>query len=524
MRFKKTVLSLSTLGAVATPVALAVSCGSSNETKTNDTVDGLNIQLENLQKQLDDLKNSKNIKSASQESDYETKITELNSQIDSLKTKIEDASKTSAVPQKKEKTIAEKTVAFQAFQLLHSSEFSTLSFDDVKKTFDPNLPMARGIESFSLSQTASYLQNLAIKLGFKEDLPELKDLSQTPSGDSVIDTDRAEVYTHTKNIIDGLKTMDDTQMNAVFDLDNYTNFAKLYSIGDPLTIQRFAYSGIDTSSLGPIPDPDDSNTSHLNNYPNLTLNTSNNTKVQLFSSLPWLEDDDTSYDPAKIFGTQRIDADKPGSVITTLDFNSTVEVQKNAAGKFEAVELLPMFSKSFEKDGLANTYPIAPATDRQHNINILEAVIKKMSVIFSPENKDATISLRKNAAKNDVSQRLIDVLEYLGSKFESLNEGFAMDDVEKIYDQMNNGSHYFKSIELFARGLSGVVFSNPGADKYAGYVEDSSSIYKGIIDMAFDHLEGTLLPWGTLQGKGLYTLASEKFSKTLDFRDYKPQV
>lgn len=528
MKFKKIIMLITMPGLAIAPLASMVSCGGAkSDTKDNENeVNKLTKQLEDLQKQLEDVKrvNANSASQSAKNSDlgYQQKIDDLTSKITSLQEKIKTNS-SKELEVKKEKTIEEKTIDFQTFQLLHSSEFSILSFEEIKKTFDPNLPMARGIESFSLSQTASYLQNLAIKLGFQENQVELNDLSQTPSGDSITDADRAEVFAHTKKIIDGLKVMSDTARDAVLDRDTYTRFATLYSIGNPLTTQIFDQSGIDTSSFGQLNPKSIDNSSKSYLYPNFSLTTKSGYDVQLFSGFPYLEDGDDEYGDPTIFGTQRIDADRPGSVITTLDFAPTFKLIKDADKSFTQVQLLQNFSKKFEVSGLANIFPKSVVADRQHNLNILEAIIRKMSVVFSPENKEAIISLRKNADKNDVSQRLIDALEFLGSKFESVNNGFTLKDVSKVYDEMNNGSHYFKSVELFARGLSGLVFSKPpkGGDLYAGYTEDPKSSYAGIIGMAFDHLEGTLLPWGTLQGNGLYTLASEKFSWQLDFRDYK---
>lgn len=529
MKFRKLILPTSIVGTII-PVAAVVSCGGTTVDTKNDNfqiADDLNKELKDLQSQLTDTQNqAKSIQTSDDAAlDYKNKIEDLNNQITNLKKEISDAAKVSVIEVKKEKTIVEKIANFQAFQLLHASEFSTMTFDELKSTLDPKLPMPRGIESFSLAQTASYLENLAIKLGFKEVDTSIDNVDQKPLADSKLESKRLEAFNQAKTITDNLKAMTNDARDLVLDRDTYTRFATLYSIGNAMSTQLFDQSGIDTSSFGQlIPKAvDKSNTAYI--YPNFNFKTQDNKEVQLFSPQPWVADGDTSYDNPKIFGTQRIDADKPGSVITTLDFGPSFIEQAKNDGTFESVQIVPAFSKEIEVEGLSNVYPIASNEDRIHNLNILEAIVRKMSVVFASENADKTISLRKNAAKNNVSQRLIDALEYLGSKFESVNDGYTIDEVKQAYDELNNGSHYFKSIEVFARGLSGIVFSKPakGGDLYLGYTEDASASYKGIIDMAFDHLEGTLLPWGTYQGNGLYTIESGKFSWTLDFRDYKPE-
>lgn len=509
MKLKKVMLPLSFVVAI-TPIATVVACG-------NTSNSGKDNEIQELKQKIDDLKTK--LQSSKNDSKNQGDIDKLNDQLLKLQAKLKQLDQTASTKNDtvvKGLTQFEKTQNFQAFQMLNASQLSKLSLDDVKKTFDPNLPMARGIENFALSQTCSYLYNLALKLGLKQEDKQITDMSKNPSGDAILDADRAEVYAHTKTMIDGLKVVDDKQLSTIMDTNEFKSFYYPYSNGGEINKMRLTLSGIDFTSFGKPDDhlpvlEDDSAVKH---YSNFDLTTKNKNTISLFSNWNAFLD---KFGAPKIMGYQYINADKPGYVTTQLQFPSSYEVTQNSDNSYnKPVELLQPFSKSFEISGLVPVFPKSDVSDRHNNLIVLEGIVRKMSVIFSVENQDVVDSLKNDAKQFSVASNFIDALEFLGSKFQ-VHGGFNLQDLSSAYDQLNNGSHYFKAVELVSRGMSGTDFIK-NSSKYED-VQDTS--YLGIIDMAFDHIAKALLPWSVLQGYGSYTVSSNAFSP-IDIRTYKP--
>lgn len=308
-----------------------------------------------------------------------------------------------------------------------------------------------------------------------------------------------------------LKPMSQQDMETVFNSDSYKNFFYMYANGAIMNKQRLDSSFIDQTSFGT---PDGGKLENVHNYSNFKLKTSNNTEVSLFSEWKPSWDD---YDDPNIMLMQYIDGDKPGTTITKLympaSYVKSSELNENGEHKSKLV--LDGFTKSVTVDNAQLSYPVAPIEDEKHNQILIEGLIRKLYVIFSPENKESIDQLRIDAVKYNVSLDFVDALEFLGTAFNAEN-GFTMQDVKDAYIKLNNGSHYFKVVEIFARGLAGVDF-----EKNHDYQPSTDASYAGILGMSVDHIQGSLLPWSVLQGYGSYTVGSNTFAP-IDVRTYKP--
>lgn len=512
MKLKGLTLSITCLATLA-PIVAIVSCGGTDTPNDQkDQITDLHQKLEELKNKLEEAKNKTVSKTNTADIDkLNTEIANLQKELTNLKTQEANAQKPVSV---KELTQLEKVQNFQAFQLLNASQIANVKFDELKDMFDANVPMTRGIQNFALTQVGSYLFNLALKLGYKVSDVDMKDLSQPSATDVVSNADKAEVYKYVKPLIDALKVADQTQVDAILSSSEFQNFFSPATNGATVNKMKLKLAGIDFSSFGqsdPVPAGKDD--SAIKNFDGFTFETSNKTKIKLFSQwVDWRED----YVEPAIQEYQYINPDKPGTLITQLQFPPSYEVFQNADKTYsDPIEVLPAFSKSIEVDGLVPIFPVESSKERDHNLVILEGIVRKMNVVFAPENKSVIDSLKRDAETFNISSNFIGALEYLGTKFLSAN-GFGVDQLNSAYDQLNNGSHYFKAVELMARGLTGTTFEKG----HSAYDADSQSTYNGIIDMAFDHIGKALLPWSIYQGYGSYTIGTNAFAP-MDIRNYK---
>lgn len=187
---------------------------------------------------------------------------------------------------------------------------------------------------------------------------------------------------------------------------------------------------------------------------------------------------------------QYIDGNKPGTTITKfyMPASHIKSNELNEDGDHKSQLALDSFTKSVTVDNAQLSYPVAPVEDEKHNQILIEGIIRKLYVIFSPENQESINQLRVDAVKNNVSLDFVDALEFLGTAFNA-EKGFTIQDAKDAYDILNNGSHYFKAVEIFARGLAGVDFENNH-----DYQTSVKASYAGILGMSADHIEGSLLP------------------------------
>lgn len=288
---------------------------------------------------------------------------------------------------------------------------------------------------FSLSQACSYLYDLALKLGFNEKLIDAIDLSNTPSGDDKLDSLRKETYEKAQTTFGGLKVFDQSKIKEIQSKGYFQGVFLLESVGNQADERHLISNGIDISSFGV-----DTNTEYTNKDPNGKLFSFPNTT---FTSLTGESINLTS----NLVASQYIDAQTPGTV-NTIIYTSEITDSNDSV-------LINSFMKKLSTPGLVPIYPTSSIDEKADNLTVLDATLQKLNLIFSDKNSDLVEQMRSDAKFYKVSALLIDALEFLGKNF---NVNFSMNDVSQAYDSLNNGSHYFKAVEVFLRGASGINF------------------------------------------------------------------
>lgn len=209
----------------------------------------------------------------------------------------------------------------------------------------------------------------------------------------------------------------------------------------------------------------------------------------------------------------------PGANVVRFEVPATYE--RDDVGDLTDTMLTKPFSREYVVEGLQPIYPKETSSERKHDLTVLEAFTKKLNIIFSEENKASVQQLKNIAEAFSVSKEFIGALEFIGQNFNEKN-GFTIDDVAKAYDSLNNGSHYFKAVETFFRGVSGVSFQKASKDGKlftAPQPNDPDYIHEGILGASLDHLEVTLDAWAGQNGSGAYVFSQDKFILA-DVKDY----
>lgn len=519
-------LVLAATASATTPVVALVACNGTTDdnqdkqspSQTNDTSASSDVaaavskQLDDLQKQLVDLKTAlvdkQNNISANNAVVVKSKeeINALKEQISDLQAKMSDLTKTPVAPKV---TLEEKTKDFQVFMAQNYTQLTKMGFDELKKDIDPELPWQRGIGTFSLTQAASYVYNLALQLGYKKDISKIYDLAQIEKSEfgAEVDKTRTAAYEYVKKMFDDIKPASSENLTLALNAPLYKGYSYLYSFGNKMSSRTFTNAGLDISSFGTIV-----------KGKAIDLYTEQADQIKVFPNFSFDNNGDSIDLLPQLNGMQYIDGEKPGSTITQIYVPETTESIKDAKGDWVETPLTPAFTKEIEVDNSFQTYEPSPSEDADQNLLILEGLLKKMGIIFDDENDDFVINLRKNAAKNNISQELLNSFSYLGKHFNA-EGGFTMKDVESAYSKLNNGSHYFKAVEVFARGISGLPFASLNAPTQASSVDGDS--FDGIIGMSNDHLEGQLLQWGKVTTPGAYKFGTGTYAYA-DPINYKP--
>lgn len=394
-------------------------------------------------------------------------------------------------------TYEDKMKNFQIYAMEHQTDIAPVSYKGLKDSVDQTLPWTGGIAKFALSQASSYLYNLALKLGFKETITDVKDMSEQSQTTDKLKDLKKEAYTEVKNIFDGLKILDAPTIKNITTKEYFQNVFLLEGTGNQMDERKLVSNGIDASSFGiDMQKAIQSPNGKLTDFPKFSYTASTGEDVYIVNS--------------HVVGSQYIDANKPGTVNTVLEMAPTVDGDDNI--------LVEAFSKKISVDNLLPTYPKAQESEKDHNLALINAAMQKLSLIFADDNSDLVSVFKKDAYGAKVTNIFIDALEFLGKNFDV---SYTMKDLEKVYSELNNGSHYFKAVEVFFRGTNDINFARNTSVK--NWTPTSNGSHNGLIDASIDHLEGTLLVWGERQGNGSFFFDKDDFALNYDFNTYAPK-
>lgn len=499
------------------PIASLVACGGTevdnneqNVLAASDNTD----QIKDLTTQLNELKDALNLKQISVNannmvlSDNQQQINDLKDQIQELKTKIEVLSNKKS---EQKETLESKVIALQSFVSANQASLSKIDFDELKNDVDPELPWQRGIGVFSLSQAAFYIYNLALQLGYHKQISEIYDLALSDKTvDSEIAKEQTLVFNYVKKMFDDVKPATADKLNLALSAPLYKGYSYLYSTGSKMSLRKLVNCGLDVSSFG----LNDRTGNPLDLYSNQAADT------QVFPNFTFndgKENIDLFY--KSLSGMQYINGEKPGSTFTQIYVPATTKTVTDANGSDTEIELTPAFTKEIEVENSYQTYEKSDDSETEDNLVLLEALLKKMSVIFNDESEEYVATLRKDAQASWTSQELINSFDYLGRHYNT-EDGFDMTDVKNAYLKLNNGSHYFKAVQVFARGVKNLPFANLNSSTPSA---SGSESFDGIISMSNDHLTGQLLQWGKVLMPGAYKFGTDTFAYA-DPINYKPTI
>lgn len=271
-------------------------------------------------------------------------------------------------------------------------------------------------------------------MGFNENVPDAKDLSEVSSGDLKLDSLRKETYEKIKATYGNLKAFDNDKLQEIQSKSYFKNVFLLESIGNQADERHLISDGIDISSFGADVQYSNSDPNgKLFSFPNTTFTSPTGESIDLTKGL---------------VASQFINANQPGTVSTILEIPRIFDKNDNV--------VVDSFRKKITTPGLVPTYPKSVSDDREDDLKVLDATLQKLSLIFASENAELTKTMKEDARGFKVSSPLIEALEFLGKNFKNV---FSMKEVVNVYDSLNNGSHYFKAVEIFLRGASGINFA-----------------------------------------------------------------
>lgn len=516
MKLRKKWILFASLSTPVIPLTTLVACGGSvdqpNKPKIgNKEITDLETQISDLTKQLQIEK--QNATNTTGQSNAEVidqlskQINDLNDQLNNLSKTIEEV-KTAPVQvepvMEREQTMEEKEADFQSFRAIHQDDVKVLDFNDFKQIVNPDVQWQRGVPGFALAQGGSYIYNLALKLGYQKQLQNIQNLAlKTPDASDELNKDRNDVFDKLKTIFDNVRQETDANKTKLLASQDYQRFNFNTSNGGHLSQQRLLIAGLDISAFGSASAPTGliakgkmSNTAF--DYENFKFTSSDGQENVLIG------------ENNKLKGMKYWSADVPGANVVRIDVPATYKQDSN--GKATQIALSTAFSKEYVIEGVQPTYPKEIEVDREHNLIVLEGMLRKLDVLFSKENEESINQLKAIADLFGVSKEFIGALEFLGKNFDKQN-GFKMTQVGQAYDSLNNGSHYFKAVETFIRGIKGISFKNASKEGVLPTTPQPGDVdyaHDGIINASQDHLEVTLDAWSVQQGKGVYTFGKDK--------------